>query len=102
MLHLVHRALLRGLVRTVTMDLCSVPESAAGEMIIGDFDHNLRIDRLPFAGSFRAPAARPAGSIPSESRFLPERLELFREGRAFGRLKSGRKPDVMEQAIIVV
>src|SRR5437764_13089714 len=102
MLDLVHRALLRRLVRAIPMDFGSVPETATGEMVVGHFDHDFRVDRFPFTGSFCAPAAWAAGSISSESWLLPERLEFFRQGGVLSRFKCRGKPDVIEPAIVVI
>src|SRR4051794_18312449 len=101
MLHLIRRALLRRLVGAVRMDLRSVPKPAAGKMVVGYFDHDLRIDRFPFPCSFSAPAARAAGSISGETRFLPKRFEFFRQGRAFARFECRSEADMMEQAVVI-
>src|SRR5213080_4308838 len=42
MFYLIHRALARSFVRAPAQKSCAVPESAAGEMIVGNFNDNLR------------------------------------------------------------
>src|SRR5205085_2290541 len=102
MLDLVHCALARRFIRTVTDNLCSMPETSAREMIVGHFDDDLRSDWLPFAGSFGTPATRTAGSVAGKSRRLLQRFELLRQRAPSARFESRRKPDVMEQAIVIV
>src|SRR5438477_12524341 len=102
MRHLIHRALLRRFVGTPTQNLRAVTEPAAGKMIVGDFDDDLRIDRFPFAGSFRTPAARAAGGVASESGFLFQRFKFLCERAPLVSLERRSETDVMEQAIIIV
>ena len=70
MLDLVHRALPRRFVGAIANDLRPVAKTAAGKMIVGDFNDDLRIDRLPFAASLRAPTARPARRVSGETRLF--------------------------------
>ena len=79
-----------------------MPETAAGEMIIGHLHHDLRSDRLPFAAPLRAPAARAAGGVAGKTGWFFQRLELFRQGRSLFSSEGGRETDVMEQASVVV
>ena len=101
-LHLVHRALAGRVVGTIPEDLRSVPKPAAREMIVGDLDDDLRSDRFPFAGSFRAPAAWTAGRVAGKSRWFLERFELFRQRWALAHFECRGESNVMEQAVIVI
>ena|SRR5436190_6419224 len=67
MFHLVHGALTRRFVRAPANNLCPVPETLTGEMIVGNFNDNFGVDRFPFAASLGAPAARPARRVAGES-----------------------------------
>ena len=67
MFHLFHRALTRRFVRPPSQDPCAVPKSAAGKMIVGNFDHDFRVDRFPFAAAICAPTTRATWRIASES-----------------------------------
>src|SRR5438105_11873300 len=102
MLDLVHRALARRFIGPITQDFGSMPETAAGEMIVSHFDDDLRSDWLPFAGSFGTPATRTAGSVARKSRPLLQRFKLLRQRAPFARFESRSKPDVMEQAVVIV
>src|SRR5438477_8118893 len=102
MRHLIHRALLRRFVGTPTQNLRAVTEPAAGKMIVGDFHDYLRIDRFPFAGSFRAPAARAAGGVASESGLLFERFKFLCERTPFAGFERRSETDVMQQTVIIV
>src|SRR6266542_5255573 len=70
-------ALFRLLVRAPAEELCAVTKAAAGEMIILNFNHQLRLERLPFACLLRAPAAWSAGLVTRKSRWRSQRFELF-------------------------
>src|ERR1043165_4271633 len=69
-LHLFECALLWLLVRTPAQELCAVAKAAAGEVIVLNFAHKLRRERLPFSRSLGCPTARPAGRIAGETRGL--------------------------------
>jgi len=64
MFHLIHRALARVFVRAPTQKFCAVPKSAAGKMVIGNFNDDSWIDGFPFAGAVCAPTARSSGALP--------------------------------------
>src|SRR4051794_20044032 len=98
MRHLVERALPRRFVFSPAQNFRAVPEAFAREMIVGHFHHDLRIDWLPLAASFRTPAARAAGRVAGKAGLFLQRLELFRESRFFVRLESRGEPDVMKEA----
>ncbi len=67
LLHLFHGALARILVRAPPKESCAVSKTAAGEMIVRDFDDNLGRDRFPFAAALCAPTARASGRVASET-----------------------------------
>src|SRR5688572_23180779 len=75
LLHLIHCALLRGLVWAPTHERSAVTESVAAEMVVADFDDKLGLERLPFGGAFRRPAARPARRVAGETRRRNQFLE---------------------------
>jgi hypothetical protein len=67
-LDLIHRALLRIFIGSPSNNFRPVPEAAAGKMIVGNFDDNIRSHWFPLAGAFGAPTARAARCVASESR----------------------------------
>src|SRR5688572_23774769 len=102
MLDLVHRALARRLVGAIANDLRAMAETASREMIVGNLHDYLRIDRLPFAAPFRAPAAGTTRRIPGEARFLLQRFEFFGQRGSVACLEGRGETDVMQEAIVVV
>jgi len=44
-----------------------VAKALAGEMVVADLDNKLGLERLPFAGAFGGPAARPARRVAGEA-----------------------------------
>ena len=87
MFHLFHRALTRRFVRPPSQDPCAVPKSAAGKMIVGNFDHDFRVDGFPCAAAIRAPTTRATWRIASESGRFFQSLEFFRQGATIVRFK---------------
>src|SRR6266480_1697948 len=77
MFYLIHCALARRFVRAPAQKSCAVPESAAGEMIVGNFNDNLWIDGLPFASALCAPATRSSRGVACESRWFLQRFKFF-------------------------
>src|SRR5579862_1738383 len=100
--HLLVSAASRRLFRTPAQELRPVTKAAAGKMVVANFAHQLRLQPLPFATAFRAPAARPAGRVAGESRathvWLQERLEFL----ALRRREARREPYVIQQPVLVV
>ena len=92
MFHLIHGALARRFVRTPAHNFCSVPESITREMIVAHFHNDFRIDRLPFAGAFRAPTTRPARRIAGEPRRFSQRFEFLRQGTTISALNAEVNP----------
>src|SRR6266403_1005043 len=78
MLDLIHGALARVFVGTPAKKFCAVSESAAGKMVIRNFDHHSRSDWFPFASAIRAPTAGASRRVASETRLLFERFKPFR------------------------
>src|SRR5688572_8653301 len=71
-------------------------------MIVGDFDDQLQIERLPLAGTFGGPAARSARSAAGEARRFADGFEFSSEFGFLGSFDGGTKADVMQQAIVIV
>src|SRR6476659_2218931 len=102
MLDLIHGALARRFIGAVADDLRSMTEPAAGEMIVGHLDDDLRIDRFPFAGSFRTPTTRSARRVAGKPWWLSERFVFLRQRGTIGCFKRGGESDVMKQAVVIV
>jgi len=77
MLDLVHRALARVFVRTPAQNSCAVPKSAAGKMVVSNFDDHFGRDRLPFAGAIGARAARSSGRVTGKPGWFPQTLKFL-------------------------
>ena len=78
MLDLIEQALPWRFVFSPPNDFRPVAKSRARKVIVGYFDHDFWIDRLPFAASLRAPPAGAAGSVAGKTGRLPKRFEFFR------------------------
>src|SRR5581483_7276551 len=94
--NLLHRALLRGFVRTPAKDARAVTEPILCHVIKADFDDQFRTQRLPGLASFRAPTARATRRAAGEARRLNEWLELTQELGAFCFGDTGGEPNVMQ------
>src|SRR6185503_7365483 len=81
---LLERALLRVLVRAPPDKTGAVTEAASGHLIVADFDHEHRLQRLPLAGALRVPPAGTARRAAGEARRLDQGLQLLRERRPLG------------------
>src|SRR5438445_1409814 len=92
---LIERTLPRRFVFSPSNDFCAVTKTVAREMIVGYFHHDFRIDRLPFAATLGAPAARTAGGVSGKTRWFTQYFEFFRQSALVSRLKSGSEPNVM-------
>src|SRR5438874_1460641 len=92
---LIERTLPRRFVFSPSNDFCAVTKTVAREMIVGYFDHDFRIDRLPFAATLGAPATRTAGSVSSKTRRFAQCFEFFGQSALLSGLKSGSESDVM-------
>src|SRR5579884_3434395 len=79
LLHLRHPALIRALVRPPAQVLGAVAETAAGEVVILHFHHQLRRQRLKFAGALGAPAAGASWRAAGEARRLAQRFQFPRQ-----------------------
>src|SRR5437899_7534175 len=64
---LIHLALARSFVYAPSEQSRAMSKTFAAHMIEGDFDHELRVERLPFHRAARAPAARSARSMAGKS-----------------------------------
>ena len=74
---LVHGALAGRFIRTPAHEPGAVAEAATGEMVVGDFDDELRIERFPLSGAFGGPATRSAGSAAGEAGRFAQSFEFF-------------------------
>src|SRR5690606_27550936 len=83
-LELVERTLLRRFVRPPAEQPGAVAEAVAGEVVVGDFDHQRGPTRIAFAGPFRAPAAWASGSIACETRWRDQCFQAACQLRALG------------------
>ena len=101
-LHLPQSAVFRRFFRTPAKQLGAVPETPSSEMIELDFCHQLRIERLPFGGAFRAPAVGTTGGFPGEAGRLDYLLELPSQCRVIFRRNRRGESDVIELAFVVV
>jgi hypothetical protein len=99
---LIEGALPRGFVGPPSQEPCAVAEAVAGEMIVLDLDHQPRLQRFPFPGALRAPAAGSTRRIARESRRSDKLLETLGEGRLFLAGECGGEADVMKQAGLVI
>src|SRR5205085_9075112 len=75
----------------------AMAETASGEVIVTDFHHQLRLERLPFHRPLRAPPAQSTRGMARESRRLDQRLELFQQALSLVSFQPGAKPDMIEQ-----
>src|SRR6201989_1821418 len=76
--------------------------AATREMVVGYFHHVFRLHRLPLGRSLGRPAARPPRCIPRKTSSLLHSFKLFREGRFVLGLYTRRKPNVMQQSVVIV
>jgi hypothetical protein len=82
--------------------LAPVAKPVARHVIVSDLDHQFRPQRLPFAAALRAPAARPAGRLPGETRRTLQGAKLW--GERFPLVVGDRRgeADMVQQASFVV
>src|SRR5262249_52503415 len=102
LLDLVQRALLRRLVGTPAHQPGTVAEAIAGKVVVADFHHELRLERLPLGRALGRPAARPARRVAGEA----GRGDQFFQARGQRRLvfaaDRGREAHVVQQAGLVI
>src|SRR5438105_3519648 len=79
-----------------------MPKALAGEVIVADFDHEFRLERHPFGGTLRRPAARTARRIAGKARRTHQRLQLFGERRLVLTFDRRGEPDMIEPAVAVI
>ena len=99
---LLHGTLVRLLVRTPPENGRTMPETSAGEMIVGHFDHVIWLHGLPFGRPLCRPPARTAWSIPRKAPIISYCFKFVRERRLVLGLDAGRKSDMMKQAFVVI
>src|SRR5262245_6483747 len=71
-------------------------------MVVADLDHELGLQRLPFARPFGRPAARAAGCISRETRRCDQPLELLGERRLVLALDRRGEADMVKETFAVV
>src|SRR5262245_11579114 len=71
-------------------------------VVVFHLGHQLRLERLPFRRTLRAPAARASGRVAGESGRLHELLELRNERATIVRRDPRRESDVVEESRLVV
>src|SRR6185437_5812708 len=90
------------LIRSPPEDGCAVAEAAAGEMIVGHFDHVFRLDRLPLRRAFCRPSAGTTRSISGKTSIMLHRLQLVAESHLVLGFDTRGKSYMVKQAIGVV
>jgi hypothetical protein len=73
-----------------------MPETSAGKVIVGDFDHVYGLYRLPFRRAFRRPPARTAWGISRKALIVSNGFKRISQSGLVLGLDSRRKSDVME------
>src|SRR6185295_11350359 len=79
-----------------------VPETIARDVVVPHLSHESRLERLPFAATFGAPAARTSRRLAGESGCAAQLFELPRQPWPFSCRNTGRETDVMEPALRVI
>jgi hypothetical protein len=79
-----------------------VAKPAAREMVVLNFDHELRGERFPLRRPFGTPATWPPGRLPGEARLFNELFQFWSKLFFLLRFESGTEANVVEQAIVVV
>src|SRR5581483_12102969 len=102
LLQLLEGALLRRLVRAPAQDGCAVAEALAGEMVVADFDHELRFQRTPLRRALGRPAAGAARRIAGEAGRGDQRFQLVGKRKLLVALDGGGEADMVQQAGVVV
>ena len=74
----------------------------ARNVVVSDLDHQLRLERLPFAAALRAPAAGPARRLAGETWRGPQSAKLSSQRRPLVIGDRRGKADVVQQAPRVV
>src|SRR5262245_18221513 len=99
---LIHRALPRRLVRPPAQKFRPVAKAVAGEMIVSNFDHELRLERLPPRGAAGRPSARTAGRAAGEPGRRDELLELEGERLLLDAVDGRGEAHVVQKPILAI
>src|SRR5438445_9630930 len=102
LLDLGQRALTWGLVGTPAQKRGAVAKAAGAEMIVGDFHHQRRLERLPFAGAPRTPAAWTARRPAGETGRLHELLQFPGQAGALSLADRRRVADMVPETLLVI
>ena len=101
-LDLLEGALAWCLVRPPAQETGAVAEPTAADMIITNFDDELRSQRLLLSGALGAPPAGTSRRVAGEARRLDKPFELPGQRPAVEVVQCRGKPDVIELAFAVV
>src|SRR5262249_22069788 len=83
-------------------ELRPVAKAVPGEMIVLNFHHELRLERLPLRGAAGRPPARPAGRVAAEPGRRNEPLELEGERFFLAGADGGGEADMVQKAILAI
>jgi len=76
-------------------------EPAVRNLVVADFDHELRAELVPCHGLSGCPTARSAWYIAGKPGAALQRFQPLRQDGAFGSADGGGKPDMIEFALCV-
>ena len=77
-------------------------KTAGRDMVVANFDDELRPQRRPLAGALGAPSARTPRRTAREAGRRNEPLELFGQRRPVEIVQGRGKADVVEPALIII
>src|SRR5262245_16151859 len=101
LLDLIESALFRRLVGTPAQQTRAVPKALAREIVIATLDHELRLQRLPFARALRRPAAGPSRRVAAKAGRGNQSFEFFGERRFFLPFDRRGKPDMVQETLVI-
>src|SRR6185437_7733560 len=83
-------------------DRRAVAKPVTAEMIVADFDAQLRLQRTPFGGAVRRPAARATRRVACKTWIFDQRLEPFGQRGLVLLLDRGSKTNMVQQPLVVI
>src|SRR3954470_24338122 len=99
---LLQGTLLRRLIGPPAQDRGAVTKAFTGEMIVGDLDHELRLQRTPLCRAFGRPAARAAWCVAGKAFLGDQRHELRGQRRLLVFLDCRGEADMVQQPLVVI
>src|SRR5436309_2769082 len=93
---------MRPLIGPETHELCAMAKPLTGEVVVLDFDDQLRLKRFPLARPASAPPAGTAGGISRKARAAPQWLKYFDQIGPVFRREAGCKADVIQETFVVI